>query len=93
MKGLINAAVLVSCIGVWSLLFRVVVQLHERRVANAQSVATSVATPTIPIAHAGEASWSIQGMYSHRNCDNQPGTRPFYLEADDGTLFFLECMR
>ena len=43
--------------------------------------------------HAGEASWSIQGLYSHPNCDNQPGTRPYYLEMDDGSWIFLECMR
>ena len=44
-----------------------------------------------PQAHKGEASWSIQGLYStDPTCKNQPGTYPFYVEAG-GAEFFLEC--
>jgi hypothetical protein len=45
--------------------------------------------------HAGEASWSLQGIYSQLDCSTQPGARPWYVTAlgDDGRYhdFFMGC--
>jgi hypothetical protein len=40
--------------------------------------------------HAGEFSWAIQGELSHRNCDTQPGTHPWYIE-NEGMSWFMGC--
>jgi hypothetical protein len=37
-----------------------------------------------------EASWAIQGEYSHLDCDSQPGTHPWYVESE-GHQFFMGC--
>lgn len=33
---------------------------------------------------------AIQGLYSHLNCDTQPGTAPWYVETE-GQRFFMGC--
>ena len=33
---------------------------------------------------------AIQGLYSHLNCDTQPGAHPWYVESE-GHNFFMGC--
>ena len=33
---------------------------------------------------------AIQGLYSHLNCDTQPGAHPWYVEVDN-QRYFMGC--
>jgi len=48
-----------------------------------------------PVKKEESFNWAIQGVYSQLDCKNQPGKRPYYVDAlgDDGLYhsYFLEC--
>lgn len=50
-------------------------------------VAVKVSTPP------DRFNWAIQGELSHRNCDTQPGTHPWFINTDPEHQFFMGCQR